>query len=209
MFVSVPVLTVPSAGGLCGRRVKGKTENAILRLPFKSYVFRPGVVLPVIGERSRTAALPTVVFSDEAAAAARQAVSGPPILTTEQFGSRHVAASRDTARRSACWRALIQRDCTRSNDRVAFAKLARDRLPVPAAVYRQVARRRAVSIRCARCRPARWHDAAPRAGPQASRMSSRGMNGARSSSARAQSFRRRRLRSRLLHVARRCTQNQW
>jgi uncharacterized protein YbjT (DUF2867 family) len=38
-------------------RVKGKTENALLRLPFKAaYMFRPGVILPAHGERSRTLA---------------------------------------------------------------------------------------------------------------------------------------------------------
>lgn len=38
-------------------RVKGKTENAILRLPFRgAYMFRPGVIQPMHGERSKTAA---------------------------------------------------------------------------------------------------------------------------------------------------------
>jgi uncharacterized protein YbjT (DUF2867 family) len=37
-------------------RVKGRTENALLRLPFKAaYMFRPGVIQPVHGARSRTA----------------------------------------------------------------------------------------------------------------------------------------------------------
>jgi uncharacterized protein YbjT (DUF2867 family) len=38
-------------------RVKGKTENALLRLPFKAkYMFRPGVIQSVHGERSKTPA---------------------------------------------------------------------------------------------------------------------------------------------------------
>lgn len=37
-------------------RVKGKTENALLRLPFKAaYMFRPGAIQPMHGIRSRTA----------------------------------------------------------------------------------------------------------------------------------------------------------
>ena len=37
-------------------RVKGKTENALLRLPFKAaYVFRPGLIQPLHGIRSKTA----------------------------------------------------------------------------------------------------------------------------------------------------------
>jgi uncharacterized protein YbjT (DUF2867 family) len=37
-------------------RVKGKTENALLRLPFEdAYMFRPGVIQPLHGIRSKTA----------------------------------------------------------------------------------------------------------------------------------------------------------
>jgi uncharacterized protein YbjT (DUF2867 family) len=36
-------------------RVKGQTENALLRLPFKAaYMFRPGVIVPLDGIRSKT-----------------------------------------------------------------------------------------------------------------------------------------------------------
>ena len=37
-------------------RVKGQTENALLRLPFKAaYMFRPGFIMPLKGVRSKTA----------------------------------------------------------------------------------------------------------------------------------------------------------
>ena len=37
-------------------RVKGRTENALRRLPFTAvYLFRPNFIQPVHGERSRTA----------------------------------------------------------------------------------------------------------------------------------------------------------
>ena len=36
-------------------RVKGRTENALQRLPFKAvYLFRPGIIQPMNGERSKT-----------------------------------------------------------------------------------------------------------------------------------------------------------
>jgi uncharacterized protein YbjT (DUF2867 family) len=36
-------------------RVKGRTENALLRLPFRAaYMFRPGAIIPLDGIRSRT-----------------------------------------------------------------------------------------------------------------------------------------------------------
>jgi uncharacterized protein YbjT (DUF2867 family) len=44
-------------GRVMWARVKGKTENALLRLPFKAaYMFRPGVIQPVHGARSKTTA---------------------------------------------------------------------------------------------------------------------------------------------------------
>jgi uncharacterized protein YbjT (DUF2867 family) len=35
-------------------RVKGKTENHLLRLPFQAYLFRPGFIRPLKGVRSKT-----------------------------------------------------------------------------------------------------------------------------------------------------------
>jgi uncharacterized protein YbjT (DUF2867 family) len=37
-------------------RVKGRTENALLRLPLKAYMFRPGMIVPMDGIQSKTAA---------------------------------------------------------------------------------------------------------------------------------------------------------
>jgi uncharacterized protein YbjT (DUF2867 family) len=37
-------------------RVKGRTENALLRLPLNAYMFRPGLIQPLDGIRSKTAA---------------------------------------------------------------------------------------------------------------------------------------------------------
>ncbi|HVN94382.1 MAG TPA: hypothetical protein VMT38_11825 [Terracidiphilus sp.] len=36
-------------------RVKGRTENALLRLPLKAFMFRPGIIVPRFGARSKTA----------------------------------------------------------------------------------------------------------------------------------------------------------
>jgi len=35
-------------------RVKGRTENALLKLPLKAYMFRPGVIQPLDGIKSKT-----------------------------------------------------------------------------------------------------------------------------------------------------------
>lgn len=42
-------------GKLMWARVRGKTENKLLRLPFKAaYMFRPGIIQPLHGARSKT-----------------------------------------------------------------------------------------------------------------------------------------------------------
>lgn len=42
-------------GGMMWARVKGKTENALLAMPFKkAYMFRPGFIQPMKGIRSKT-----------------------------------------------------------------------------------------------------------------------------------------------------------
>ena len=79
-------------------RVKGKTENALLRLPFKgAYMFRPGMIRPLHGARSKTAAY-RVTYT----------VLGPllPLLhhifpqlitTTEQIGQAMLVVARQGA----------------------------------------------------------------------------------------------------------------
>jgi hypothetical protein len=43
-------------GNLMWARVKGKTENDLLKLPFKAaYMFRPAAIQPLHGVRSKTA----------------------------------------------------------------------------------------------------------------------------------------------------------
>ena len=76
-------------------RVKGRTENALRRLPFKAvYLFRPGVIQPMHGARSKTRVY-----------AVQYAIAGwllPPlramfprqILTTESVGQAMLAVAR-------------------------------------------------------------------------------------------------------------------
>ncbi|HEY3750202.1 MAG TPA: NAD-dependent epimerase/dehydratase family protein [Pseudonocardiaceae bacterium] len=41
-------------GRLMWARVKGATENALRALPLRTYLFRPGIIQPVLGVRSKT-----------------------------------------------------------------------------------------------------------------------------------------------------------
>jgi uncharacterized protein YbjT (DUF2867 family) len=93
-------------GRIMWARVKGKAENAILRLFESGYVFRPGVVQPLHGIRSRTAAY-RVLYSITAPLLplVRRLMPGY-ILTTEQFGRAMLVV----ARRGAPKRVLENRD---------------------------------------------------------------------------------------------------
>ena len=85
-------------GRVMWARVKGATENALLRLPFKAaYMFRPGAIQPIHGITSRTR-LYRIIY----------AVTGPlwPILrrlfpnqvsTTERIGMAMLAAAQNGA----------------------------------------------------------------------------------------------------------------
>jgi uncharacterized protein YbjT (DUF2867 family) len=41
-------------GRIMWARVKGRTENALLRMPLKAYMFRPGIIQPLDGIQSKT-----------------------------------------------------------------------------------------------------------------------------------------------------------
>jgi len=54
-FVSSPGTDSTEQGRTMWARVKGKTENAVLRQPFKAvYIFRPAGIQPLHGIKSRT-----------------------------------------------------------------------------------------------------------------------------------------------------------
>jgi uncharacterized protein YbjT (DUF2867 family) len=87
VFVSGAGADTTEQGRSMWARVKGKTENAIFRLPFKaSFAFRPGVVQPVHGERSRTAAYRVLYAITKPLLPLFRRLWPGQILTTEQFG---------------------------------------------------------------------------------------------------------------------------
>ncbi len=87
VFVSGAGSDSSEKGRVMWARVKGKTENAILRMPFKgAYAFRPGVIQPLHGIRSRTAAYRVgYMLFKPLIPLLRRAFPGQ-ILTTEQLG---------------------------------------------------------------------------------------------------------------------------
>lgn len=76
-------------------RIKGKTENALLRLPFRAaYMFRPGVIQPVHGEQSKTAAYRTLYTVTKPLLPVLRRLFPKCIITTEEIARAMIAAAR-------------------------------------------------------------------------------------------------------------------
>ena len=97
VFVSGAGADSSEHGRIMWARVKGKTENALLRLPCKAYVFRPGVVLPMHGERSRTTAYRVLYSMTRPILPLLKRIWPGYILTTEQFGRAMLTVARQGA----------------------------------------------------------------------------------------------------------------
>jgi uncharacterized protein YbjT (DUF2867 family) len=98
VFVSGAGTDSSERGRIMWARVKGRTENAIFRLPFKaSYAFRPGVVQPMHGEKSRTAAYRVLYVMTKPLLPLLRRLFPGQILTTEQFGRAMLTVVRQGA----------------------------------------------------------------------------------------------------------------
>lgn len=74
-------------GKVMWARIKGKTENALLALPFKaSYMFRPGFIEPMHGIKSRTALYNFLLVVAKPLFPLLRALFPSQILTTESIG---------------------------------------------------------------------------------------------------------------------------
>jgi hypothetical protein len=82
-------------------RVKGKTENTILLLPFKAaYMFRPAGIQPVHGERSKTSAYRVGYTLTKPVLPLLRRLFPRYILTTEEIGRAMIhVAKRGTSQR--------------------------------------------------------------------------------------------------------------
>lgn len=82
-------------------RVKGKTENALLRLPFKAaYMFRPGMIQPLHGIKSKTGLYRTIYAITGPLLPLIKAMAPSAITTTEQMGRAMIKVARDGASHS-------------------------------------------------------------------------------------------------------------
>jgi uncharacterized protein YbjT (DUF2867 family) len=77
-------------------RVKGATENALLRMPFRSaFMFRPGVIQPLDGIRSKTRAYQIVLVLAAPVLPLLRRAFPKSISTTREIGQAMLAVARN------------------------------------------------------------------------------------------------------------------
>jgi uncharacterized protein YbjT (DUF2867 family) len=80
-------------------RVRGKTENALLKLPFRGvYIFRPGMIQPV-GVKSKTTAYRWFYTLTKPLLPLLRALLPDQVLSTPQVGQAMLAAARNGAQK--------------------------------------------------------------------------------------------------------------
>ena len=85
-------------GRVMWARVKGRTENALLALPLAATMFRPGIIVPMHGERSKTPQYQAFYSAlGGLLRLVRPVLPGSLVTTTEQMGRAMLAAARGQA----------------------------------------------------------------------------------------------------------------
>jgi uncharacterized protein YbjT (DUF2867 family) len=83
-------------GRLMWARVKGKTENDLLKLPFKAaYMFRPAGIQPLYGIRSKTAWVQAIYVGTAPLLSLLNRVAPKYMTTTEQVGRAMIKVVRE------------------------------------------------------------------------------------------------------------------
>jgi uncharacterized protein YbjT (DUF2867 family) len=83
-------------GPMMWARVKGKTENDLLKLPFKAaYMFRPAGIQPLHGIRSKTAWIQAIYVVTAPLLSLLARTSPKFMTTTEQVGRAMIKVARD------------------------------------------------------------------------------------------------------------------
>jgi uncharacterized protein YbjT (DUF2867 family) len=83
-------------GNLMWARVKGKTENDLLKLPFKAaYMFRPAGIQPLHGVRSKTAWVQAIYVGTAPLLTLLNWVAPKFMTTSEQVGRAMIKVARD------------------------------------------------------------------------------------------------------------------
>jgi hypothetical protein len=87
-------------GRVMWARVKGRTENELLRLAFKAYMFRPGAIQPMHGEISKTWAYRILITAFKPFFPLLRGFFPGAVTTTERIGRAmlHIARNGNAER---------------------------------------------------------------------------------------------------------------
>ena len=98
VFVSGAGADSSERGKLMWARVKGKTENSLLEMPFSAvYVFRPGFIQPLHGIQSRTPLYRLLYAALKPVFPLFRRAFPDHVLTTEQIGRAMLAVAKNGA----------------------------------------------------------------------------------------------------------------
>jgi uncharacterized protein YbjT (DUF2867 family) len=82
-------------GRIMWARIKGRTENALLRLPFvAAYMFRPGIIQPLHGVRSKTTVYRVIYTLTKPLLPLLRSAFPNHVLTTQEIGRAMLIAAR-------------------------------------------------------------------------------------------------------------------
>jgi uncharacterized protein YbjT (DUF2867 family) len=95
-YVSGAGTDTTERGSSMWARVKGRTENALQRMPFKAaYMFRPGMIQPMDGIRSKTAVYQAVISAARPLFPVLRRAFPNAITTTQQLGRAMIAVAKE------------------------------------------------------------------------------------------------------------------
>ena len=96
IYVSGASTDSTERGRMMWARVKGRTENALLRCGFKgAYMFRPGAIIPMHGIRSATEWYNTLYAIAKPLFPLLRRLSPTSVTTTEQVGRAMISVARN------------------------------------------------------------------------------------------------------------------
>lgn len=99
IYVSAAGADSKEQSRLMWERVRGRTENALFKLPFRGvYVFRPGMIQPLDGIKSKTAAYRLFYSLFKPVLPLLRAALPNQVLTTRQIGQAMLAVTRSASR---------------------------------------------------------------------------------------------------------------
>ena len=76
-------------------RIKGKTENALLKMPFTAYIFRPGMIQPLDGIQSKTKSYRVFYKIGKPLLPLLRKIFPNHVLTTKEIGRAMLIVARD------------------------------------------------------------------------------------------------------------------